>query len=129
MKYGTEREVKRYYSISEVCKQAGIEKHVLRYWESEVPLLRPQKNRAGNRVYSPKDLELVLNIKELVHGKLYTLQGAYKALSGQEFLALEDNKTPTLREHLRSKLLNPLLEIKKAIDAYYKQTGGNSTLK
>ena len=126
MKYGTEREVKRYYSISEVCKLAGIEKHVLRYWESEIPLLRPQKNRAGNRIYSPKDLELVLNIKELVQEKLYTLQGAFKALSGQEFLPLDDHSKPTIRERLRSNLLSPLIEIKKTIDLYYKHSGGNS---
>jgi DNA-binding transcriptional MerR regulator len=42
---------KTYYSISEVCTMTGLEPHVLRYWESEFPQLRPKKNRAGNRAY------------------------------------------------------------------------------
>ena len=56
---------KIYYSISEVCTQAGLEPHVLRYWESEFSQLRPKKNRAGNRAYRDKDIEVIRFIKNI----------------------------------------------------------------
>lgn len=71
---------KTYYSIREVCAQTGLEPHVLRYWESEFPLLRPKKNRAGNRAYREKDIETIFTIKHLLYEELYTIQGANKKL-------------------------------------------------
>ncbi|MBP2680846.1 MAG: transcriptional regulator, partial [Candidatus Krumholzibacteriota bacterium] len=47
---------KMYYTISEVAEMTGVKAHVLRYWETEFPSLRPKKNRAGNRNYRPKDI-------------------------------------------------------------------------
>ncbi|MGA2505886.1 MAG: MerR family transcriptional regulator [Chitinispirillaceae bacterium] len=58
---------KTYYSISEVCGLIGVEPHVLRYWESEFPLLRPKKNRAGNRAYRDKDIDVVKRIRRLLY--------------------------------------------------------------
>ena len=55
---------KLYYSISEVSKITDIEQYVLRYWETEFEELNPQKNRAGNRIYTNKDIRLILYIKE-----------------------------------------------------------------
>lgn len=72
---------KTYYSIREVCDQTGLEPHVLRYWESEFSLLRPKKNRAGNRAYREKDIEIILNIKRLLYDEQYTIPGAKKKLS------------------------------------------------
>jgi DNA-binding transcriptional MerR regulator len=72
---------KTYYSISEVCQQTGLEPHVLRYWESEFPLLRPKKNRAGNRAYREKDIEIIGCIKHLLYNEKYTISGAKKKLS------------------------------------------------
>lgn len=72
---------KTYYSIREVCDRTGLEPHVLRYWESEFSLLRPKKNRAGNRAYREKDIEIVLNIKRLLYNEQYTIPGAKKKLS------------------------------------------------
>jgi DNA-binding transcriptional MerR regulator len=72
---------KTYYSISEVCGQIGLEPHVLRYWESEFPQLRPKKNRAGNRAYRDKDIEVVRYIKHLLYEEQYTIPGAKKKLS------------------------------------------------
>jgi DNA-binding transcriptional MerR regulator len=69
---------KTYYSISEVCTMAGLEPHVLRYWESEFPQLRPKKNRAGNRAYRDKDIELIEYIKKLLYEEQYTIPGARK---------------------------------------------------
>jgi len=72
---------KTYYSISEVCGQIGVEPHVLRYWESEFPLLRPKKNRAGNRAYRDKDIDVVKRIKRLLYEEGFTIPGAKKKLA------------------------------------------------
>lgn len=71
---------KLYYSISEVSKIADIEQYVLRYWETEFEQLKPQKNRAGNRIYTNKDIQLIMHIKELLREKKYTIEGAKKIL-------------------------------------------------
>ncbi|MFO7444900.1 MAG: MerR family transcriptional regulator [Ignavibacteriaceae bacterium] len=72
---------KLYYSISEVSKITEIEQYVLRYWETEFDQLKPQKNRAGNRIYTNKDIQLILYIKGLLRDKKYTIEGAKKILA------------------------------------------------
>ena len=67
---------KLYYSISEVSRLTGLEPYVLRYWESEFEDLKPQKNRAGNRIYSNRDIQFILRIKELLREQRYTIEGA-----------------------------------------------------
>jgi DNA-binding transcriptional MerR regulator len=74
---------KLYYSISEVSRITAIEQYVLRYWETEFEQLKPQKNRAGNRIYTNKDIQLILYIKELLRDKKYTIEGAKKILDEQ----------------------------------------------
>lgn len=71
---------KLYYSISEVSKITGIEQYVLRYWETEFEQLKPQKNRAGNRIYTNKDIQLIIHIKNLLRERKYTIEGAKKIL-------------------------------------------------
>ena len=71
---------KLYYSISEVSKITNIEQYVLRYWETEFEQLKPQKNRAGNRIYTNKDIQLILHIKTLLRERKYTIEGAKKIL-------------------------------------------------
>ena len=71
---------KLYYSISEVSKITAVEQYVLRYWETEFEELKPQKNRAGNRIYTNKDIQLILQIKSLLREKKYTIEGAKKIL-------------------------------------------------
>jgi DNA-binding transcriptional MerR regulator len=71
---------KLYYSISEVSKITDLEQYVLRYWESEFEQLKPQKNRAGNRVYGNKDIKLILHIKHLLREERYTIEGAKQIL-------------------------------------------------
>ncbi|MDD8018075.1 MAG: MerR family transcriptional regulator [Bacteroidota bacterium] len=71
---------KLYYSISEVAKITDLEQYVLRYWESEFELLKPQKNRAGNRVYTNKEIKLILLIKKLLREERYTIEGAKQVL-------------------------------------------------
>ncbi len=72
---------KLFFKIGEVCDITGIQAHVLRYWESEFPTLAPQKNRAGQRTYRKRDVEMVLRIKELLYEDQYTIAGAKKKLS------------------------------------------------
>ena len=71
---------KVYYSIGEVCDLTGLKPHVLRYWESQFEVLSPSKNRAGNRVYRSKDIELVLLVKHLLYEEKYTIEGANRRL-------------------------------------------------
>jgi len=71
---------KVYYSIGEVCELTGLKPHVLRYWETQFEVLSPTKNRAGNRVYRSKEIEVVLLVKHLLYGEKYTIEGANKKL-------------------------------------------------
>ncbi len=71
---------KLYYSISEVSKITDLEQYVLRYWESEFDHLKPAKNRAGNRIYTNKDIKLILFIKQLLRDQRYTIEGAKQVL-------------------------------------------------
>ena len=72
---------KLFFKIGEVCELAGVQAHVLRYWESEFTMLAPQKNRAGQRVYRKRDVEIALRIKELLYDDQYTIAGAKKRLA------------------------------------------------
>jgi len=72
---------KLFFKIGEVCDITGVQAHVLRYWETEFPQLAPQKNRAGQRVYRRRDVEVVLRIKELLYEEGYTIAGAKKRLA------------------------------------------------
>lgn len=74
---------KLYYSISEVSKITDVEQYVLRFWENVFEQLRPQKNRAGNRIYTNKEIELILFIKGLLRDQKYTIEGAKKVLNEQ----------------------------------------------
>lgn len=71
---------KEYYSISEVCDLVGLRPHVLRYWETQFPLLNPSKNRSGNRVYQRKEIKLILFVKHLLYEEKYTVEGAKQKL-------------------------------------------------
>ena len=72
---------KLYYSIGEVSEMVGLKSYVLRYWETEFKQLSPPKNRAGNRTYRQKDIDLILKIKDLLHGRKFTIDGARSVIS------------------------------------------------
>src|SRR5213078_1770225 len=74
---------KLFFKIGEVCELAGVQAHVLRYWETEFPMLAPQKNRAGQRTYRKKDVEMAIRIKELLRNEGFTIDGARKKLAGE----------------------------------------------
>ncbi|MEE9465215.1 MAG: MerR family transcriptional regulator [Candidatus Neomarinimicrobiota bacterium] len=70
-------EVKKlYYSIGEVSEITQLKPYVLRYWESEFPNLSPSKNRAGNRVFTEKDINRIQEIKRLLYEEKFTIEGA-----------------------------------------------------
>ena len=72
---------KLYYSIGEVAKAFDVNTSLLRYWEQEFPILRPKKNKKGNRYFTPEDLKNLKIIYHLVKEKGYTLDGARSALT------------------------------------------------
>lgn len=74
---------KLFYKIGEVCEIAGVQAHVLRYWETEFPMLQPQKNRAGQRTYRRKDVEMALRIRDLLYGEGFTIAGAKRKLQSE----------------------------------------------
>lgn len=86
---------KIYFKIGEVCDLVGVQAHVLRYWETEFPMLSPQKNRSGQRSYRRKDVEVSLRIKELLYDEMFTIAGARKKLQGE------------LRETPKLKIVHP----------------------
>jgi DNA-binding transcriptional MerR regulator len=86
---------KIFFKIGEVCDLVGVQAHVLRYWETEFPMLSPQKNRSGQRTYRRRDVEIALRIKELLYDELFTIAGAKKKLQSE------------LREASRLKIVHP----------------------
>ncbi len=69
---------KLYHSISEVAAITGIKAHVLRYWESEFPTLKPRKTKAGSRRYRQQDIEEIQAIKALLYEQGFRIEGARK---------------------------------------------------
>lgn len=102
---------KAYYSIGEVCDLTGLKDHVLRYWETQFDVLNPTKNRAGNRVYRPKEIEVILLVKHLLYEEKYTIEGARKKLQDMR-------KAGELAEE-RQEVLEPevLAELKAELQA------------
>jgi DNA-binding transcriptional MerR regulator len=74
--------VQEFYSIGEVCEMTTLKPHVLRYWESQFRFLNTAKNRSGNRVYSRKEVELILLVKHLLYTEKYTIDGARQRVDG-----------------------------------------------
>lgn len=68
------------FSIGEAERLTGVKAHVLRYWEEAVPFIRPKKDDQGRRVYSSRDIELILRLKYLVYERKFTLEGAGERL-------------------------------------------------
>jgi DNA-binding transcriptional MerR regulator len=109
---------KLYYSISEVSKITDLEQYVLRYWESEFDELKPAKNRAGNRIYTNRDIKLILYIKKLLRDERYTIEGAKQVLKsytpeGDTGEQLELISSPRTRTKIKDEQLRAdVLEVK-----------------
>jgi len=72
---------KLYYKIGEVCAITQIPSHVLRFWEKQFPQLNPNKTPSGHRLYKKRDIQVILEIKELLYQRRFTIQGAREYLS------------------------------------------------
>jgi DNA-binding transcriptional MerR regulator len=84
MRTEAETEGKLYRSISEVSEMLDVKPHVLRYWETQFGMLRPKKNRAGNRMYRPEELRTLQRIKELLYERRFTIAGARRKLLDEQ---------------------------------------------
>ena len=71
---------KLYFKIGEVARIVGVKPYVLRYWETEFSILRPGKTRSKHRLYRRRDVDLLLKIKDLLHTRRFTIEGARKKL-------------------------------------------------
>ena len=90
--------MKLFYKISEVSKITGLESYVLRYWETEFPMLAPRKNRGGQRVYEQNDIDAVLKIKKMFYEEGFAIAGARKRLQEQT------SKTPAVIQRVVDEL-------------------------
>src|SRR5438552_18574038 len=72
---------KLYFRIGEVASLVGVEPHVLRYWEREFRTIRPTKSAKGQRVYSRRDVENLMRVRDLLYAEGFTIAGAKKKLS------------------------------------------------
>ena len=104
--------VKLFYRIGEVSHIVGVEPHVLRYWETEFRSIRPQKSRKGQRIYSRRDVEKLIKVKDLLYTHGFTIAGARKRLreSGIEPQGAEDPAQKNLGEARRV-----LLDVRKEL--------------
>jgi DNA-binding transcriptional MerR regulator len=103
---------KLYFKIGEVAKMADVPTHVLRYWESEFPGIKPKRASSKQRLYRRQDVELVLKIKTLLHEQGYTIAGARKLIqSGDEIPVMPKKAAPKAPKAIRE----PLSKIKKEL--------------
>jgi DNA-binding transcriptional MerR regulator len=106
-----EPESKLYRSISEVSEMLDVKPHVLRYWETQFSMLRPKKNRAGNRMYRPEEVRMLLRIKDLLYDRKYTIAGARRTLLDDR--KLEEPQVEIAFSEADRKLV--LLEVKEEL--------------
>ncbi len=107
---------KVYYSIGEVCDLTGLKPHVLRYWETQFDVLNPTKNRAGNRVYRSKEIEIILLVKHLLYQKKYTIEGANNRLVEMRRAGeLEDERQDVLEPEFLAGIKAELEELKQVL--------------
>jgi DNA-binding transcriptional MerR regulator len=107
---------KLYFRIGEVSRLLGVEPYVLRYWETEFPSLSPKKSDTGHRLYRRKDVEQLLQIKELLYGKRFTIEGARQTLASRA----KEPRIEPVREQASLFVDSPLPEIRKELAAILK---------
>ena len=111
---------KLYFKIGEVSTITGVEPYVLRYWESEFKSIKPSRTQSKQRIYRRKDVEIILEIKDLLYEEKLTIAGARKklrALKSTDKKQLNFDFTPT-KDHQ-----NLLKEIKEELKALRKMLG------
>ena len=103
----------RLYKIGEVCKLADVQPYVLRYWETEFPPLAPNKSGGGQRLYTQRDLDVIMRIKQLLYSEGFTIAGAKKKLEGES----SESEFPAAPAPAAKDLTKALLNIKKELTA------------
>ncbi len=107
---------KAYYSIGEVCELTGLRPHVLRYWETQFQALHPTKNRAGNRVYRPEEVETILLVKRLLYEEKYTIEGADRKIREMRSTGeLREERKDAVEPELLSAIRGELLELRRIL--------------
>lgn len=109
-----EEDEKLFYSIGEVAEMFKVNPSLIRFWEKEFDIIKPQKNKKGNRLFTKKDIANFRAIYHLVKEKGYTLQGAKEHLKGGKATPDSVNKNAEAIESLK-KLKEYLLELKKTL--------------
>jgi DNA-binding transcriptional MerR regulator len=87
------------YKIGEVCKIADVAPYVLRYWETEFPALAPGKSGGGQRLYTHREVDIILRIKQLLYSEGFTIAGAKKKLEteGADPAPITEAPSPSTR--------------------------------
>ena len=101
---------KLYYSIGEISKITELKQYVLRYWETEFSQLNPGKNGAGNRIYRSHDIDLITEIKSLLHDRKFTIKGA------KQYLKSNTQKDSQSISHKKVVKLSSSLDLKNLKD-------------
>ncbi len=108
---------KLYFKIGEVSAITGIEPHVLRYWESEIKKIKPQRASSKQRLYRREDIATILKVKQLVQIDRFTLVGARKYLAAQKKIIKKRKESPLVKPDLpNSKLQDFCKEIKENLE-------------
>ena len=95
---------KLYFKIGEVSKLTRVKPHVLRYWESEFNIVTPRKSNGNQRVYTKKDIELILSIKQLLYKDKLTLEGARKKVKELQTVDTDQMALPFAERKYQSTL-------------------------
>ena len=103
---------KDFYRIGEVSRLTNLKPFVLRYWETEFPVLSPKKSGTGHRLYRRKDVELLLRIKHLLYEKRFTIEGARQSLQA-EAKAPKPKAAKRVQQELFA--VDPLPEIRREL--------------
>ena len=115
---------KKLYKIGEVCRVADVQPYVLRYWETEFPPLAPNKSGGGQRLYTQREIDIILRIKQLLYAEGFTIAGAKKKLEtelssgGQTPSPVPAAETPAVQQKKPATdkaLTKALLSVKKEL--------------
>ena len=94
---------KLYFKIGEVSEITELPSHVLRFWETEFAKINPRRTPSGQRLYRPRDVERILEIKYLLYERKFTIEGARKHLNART--VNEDSNFEDFINYLRSELM------------------------
>jgi DNA-binding transcriptional MerR regulator len=111
---------KLYFRIGEVASLVGVEPHVLRYWEREFRSIRPTKSAKGQRVYSRRDVENLLRVRELLYSEGFTIAGAKKRLQSAGVEPADPNGRGLTNPEIRAKLT----ELRDEVEQFLQELGG-----